>query len=262
MIGFRTRGTARTVVFLLTGYLIAWISEASSIRTGFPYGWYFYIDENLKGEILNWGVPVWDSLSYTFLCFAGLSLAELLMRPPLPLGERVGVRWSAQIDHSPSPVSSPQRERTIRIKTSILAAFFVTILDIIVDPLAHLGDQWFLGKVYYYPNPGFYFDVPFSNFAGWFFVAFVIVGINLFIDRLLQRSTIHDPRLPAEARRAKEGSTFFAKYSGPALYFGIFLFNWGITLWIRQWRLALMDLVWMAIPGYLFYRHARHPKKN
>ncbi|MBI4412501.1 MAG: carotenoid biosynthesis protein [Deltaproteobacteria bacterium] len=142
---------------------------------------------------------------------------------------------------------------------SLLSALFVVILDIVVDPLAHLGDQWFLGKIYYYPKPGFYFDVPLSNFAGWFLVSFVIVGVNLMLERFFKPSTIHT--CPPAVWRDPP-STFFIKYSGPALYFGIFIFNWGITLWIRQWWLAFFDLVWILIPGYLFYRHAGPAKTN
>ena len=73
-------GWRRSFAFLLFGYLIAWASEAASIRTGFPYGWYFYRYENLEGEWLNAGVPVWDSLSYVFLCYAGLELAAVILR--------------------------------------------------------------------------------------------------------------------------------------------------------------------------------------
>lgn len=220
VISYKNKGSVRTLFFLFSGYLIAWISEASSIRNGFPYGWYFYIYENLQGEWLNYGVPVWDSVSYVFLCFAGLSLAEF--------------------------VSKKLEIRNLKfeiIKLVLLAALFTTLLDVVIDPVAHLGDQWFLGKIYYYPNPGFYFDVPLSNFAGWFLVSFAIVGVNLIFDRVISKAPT--------PRGAKAG---FWVLTGPLLYFGIFLFNWGITLWLGEWWLALCGLGVMVIPVYLFAR--------
>lgn len=240
-LGFRTRGGLLTWVFLFTGYFIAWISEASSIRTGFPYGWYSYVYENLKGEWMNWGVPVWDSLSYTFLCFAGMALAEFIF-----LNARVekmndelsykSKRKMAIFDLVPSQL----------VQMTLLGAAFVVILDIIVDPLAHQGDKWFLGHIYYYPNPGYYFDVPISNFLGWFLVANLIIGANLAIERFLSRPPT--PYLGLLQASHSKSKSFVDQYGGLLLYFGIFLFNWGITLWIRDWILALVDLAWIAIP--------------
>src|SRR5260370_1013447 len=35
----------RTILwFTVAGYLISFVSEVSSINTGFPYGWYYYLD--------------------------------------------------------------------------------------------------------------------------------------------------------------------------------------------------------------------------
>ena len=44
-------------------------------------------------------------------------------------------------------------------------------LDVVIDPLAVRGDRWFLGRIFYYPEPGWYFGVPIANFVGW-----VVVG--------------------------------------------------------------------------------------
>lgn len=258
---WRQRGGVQTLIFLFTGYLIAWASEALSIRTGFPYGWYFYIHENLKGEWLNWGVPVWDSVSYVFLCFAGLSVAEFVLVPSLCKG------GLGRVDGR-------------RIKLTLLAAFFTTLLDIIIDPLAHMGDQWFLGKIYYYPDPGFYFDVPLSNFAGWFLVSFLIVGVWGLIEAGIkklearkksqiqisktQQGTflLNDNRNTLkndDGTNARSHDRTIAQES-LFLYFGIFLFNWIITIWLHQWLMALCDLFWIAIPAVLVGRKWKNLK--
>ncbi len=215
-LGFKTKGPLWTFVFLGIGYLIAWTSEFLSIHYGFPYGLYFYIYWNLQGEWLNHGVPVWDSLSYTFMNFAGLGLAEFVFR---------------KINTSPY----------LLLKKAFLAALFVTLLDVVVDPLAHRGDQWFLGKIYYYAYPGLYFDVPLSNYIGWYLVAFSICLAGLVFAKYSQSSS------PAP-------ETVLNKYGVLGLYFGIFLFNWIITLVIGQYTLALFDLLWISIPLLLIYR--------
>lgn len=140
VIGVLNRGLPRTLLFLFLGFTIAWLSEFSSIRNGFPYGLYHYIYENMPGELILGGVPVWDSLSYSFVAYASYEMAAWL-------GD-VGRRLSA--------------------------AVFMVLLDVVVDPLAVRGDKWFLGKIFYYPEGGIYFGVPLSNFAGWFLVALAI----------------------------------------------------------------------------------------
>lgn len=240
IISVRTRGVKRTLLFLFSGYAIAWASEALSIRTGFPYGWYAYVYENMPGEWMNWGVPVWDSLSYTFLCFAGLGLAEFFLLP-----------------RSPNTTSfKSYRQKTLKnfsmteiFGLSLLSAVFIVILDVIVDPLANQGEKWFLGKIYYYPNPGNYFGVPFTNFAGWFLVGFLIVFVNLAIDKIFSRG--RPSPMPVYPDRLLKLDHLLA----PALYLSIVAFNAAITLWIRDFRLVVFDVTWLAfalLTGFLF----------
>ncbi len=215
VLSIRTRGLTRTILFLIIGYTIAWASEALSIRTGFPYGWYFYIYENLKGEWLNYGVPVWDSVSYVFLCYASMMTARFV-----------------------KPHSS-------LFKQIILGAALVVFLDIIIDPVAHLGDQWFLGKIYYYPYPGFYFNVPLANFIGWFFTAALILFIDSLIDRKIPSRTFKELSL-------------FDKLSGPLFYLSIILFNWIITIWIGAYFLAFVDALWIGVIGTLVLHYTKN----
>jgi putative membrane protein len=155
-IGILNRGVGRTFLFLILGYSIAFLSEFSSIRNGFPYGMYHYLYENLEGELLLGGVPVWDSLSYSFLAYASYETAVFFIG-------RIGL---------------------IRLIGPILMLF----LDVVVDPLAVRGDRWFLGKIFYYPEGGIYFGVPLSNFFGWFLVALTIFGCYSFLEKRLFRS--------------------------------------------------------------------------
>src|SRR4030095_12768577 len=106
-------------------------------------------------------------------------------------------------------------------------------IDVIIDPLTALGDRWFLGRIYYYPQGGIYFGVPLSNFFGWAGVAFAITLLFQFFDRCLQNRG-----RPVSVSRWRG----FKAWLGFALYGGVFLFNWGITLWLKEWGLAAADL--------------------
>lgn len=151
-LSIKHQGLVKTIVWLVVGYFIAFLSEYSSINNGFPYGQYYYLYGNLKGELIFAGVPVWDSLSYTFLSYAGYSTAAFAAAP-----------------------------KTNAWKIWLGGSLLTCILDIITDPVAKLGKDWFLGEIYYYAEKGIYFNVPLSNFAGWFFVAAIIIGLNMLI---------------------------------------------------------------------------------
>ncbi|HEX5037350.1 MAG TPA: carotenoid biosynthesis protein [bacterium] len=160
VIGFLNRGLGRTLLFLALGFSIAFLSEVSSIRNGFPYGMYVYVYENMKGEAMLWGVPLWDSLSYSFLAYAAYEYAAFYL-PRAPSLIRRG--WGG----------------------GVLAAILMVLLDVATDPLAVRGSRWFLGHIFYYPNGGAYFGVPLTNFGGWLLVALCIFGVYLALERRL-----------------------------------------------------------------------------
>lgn len=202
VLAWRFFGPRRTLLWLISGYAIAWASEISSITNGFPYGEYHYLYENMPGELMVLGVPFFDSLSYAFLTFAAYATAVLILRCQPPGGMRA----------------------------VLLGALLTMLLDVIVDPIATMGDKWFLGKIHFYAHPGTYFGVPSSNFAGWFLVALGIIGFNALCWRLMPDIFRQRAIAPADLR---------AKWLYPAFYASIALFNIAVTLWVGEWKLAL-----------------------
>lgn len=210
-------GWRRTLIYLVTGYFLAWASELSSIHTGFPYGLYFYIPATVNQELWFLGVPVMDSLSYVFLTYASYCLARLYQ-----------AGWQARAGKADQTwVNGP-------VQTVLLAAILFMLLDVVIDPLALRGYRWFLGQIYGYPEYGGYFGIPLSNFGGWFLVGLVMITV-------LQRLDSWSPA----ARQQPAGQKPWASppYQGTFLYFGILLFNVVLTFVVGEMLLGLIAVV-------------------
>ena len=160
-------GARRALAFLVLGYLISWAAEFCSINFGFPFGEYLYIPATLDRELWVAGVPFMDSLSYVFLAYASYSLALVALTPGRWEGGRFFLEEAPALQGSWRPL--------------VLGAVLMVTLDIVVDPLALRGYRWFLGQIYGYPEPGIYFGVTLSNFAGWFLVALGLIGVLQFL---------------------------------------------------------------------------------
>lgn len=213
----RLWGWRRTFLWLGMGYGIAWASEAMSIRTGFPYGWYFYKYENLTRDILLAGVPIWDSLSYTFLIFAGYTVVQYRF-----------------------PRLSPAA-------TAMTGGLATMLLDIMIDPVSNLGERWFLGSIYYYPTGGWHFGVPISNYIGWFFVAWVVIS-------LFQRITTVSLR---GARQGDAAIPLAHSWLYPAFYLAIGIFNTAIAFWISAPAIGIANTVILLVVGFVVFSRPR-----
>ncbi|MBI5299348.1 MAG: carotenoid biosynthesis protein [Deltaproteobacteria bacterium] len=235
-------GLWRTLIWLIWGYFTALLSEASSIRNGFPYGIYHYIYDNLRGEILVFGVPIWDSASYAFIAYASFATAWFLVEPYFWVhvarrnllseqSEREGeAPMALPLEGATrAPIIDPHVSPSRPFAVATLGAFLMMLADMVIDPVANLGEKWFLGKIYFYPHGGEYFDVPLTNFAGWFLVAFVILtGFQLmekFIFARMKLPVFGAKRFPFQA------------LLGPAFYFGILGFNLTMTYWVETYSL-------------------------
>ena len=196
-------GYLRTAILFFLAWGIAFLSEFSSTRNGFPYGYYEYLESTRDIELWITNVPFFDSLSYTFIAYTSYATALLAYTPIVRRGADIQFAETHRIRQS--------------LAVALLTTLFFVCLDIVVDPVALRGSRWFLGQVFWYPGGGVYFGVPLSNFAGWAIVGAVIIVLFQGIDRLLARrgwgSNAGVRHLPAKA------------LWGPALYYLLLLFN-------------------------------------
>lgn len=216
-------GWQRTISFTAAGYLIAFASEWLSINTGFPYGWYYYIETTRNRELWVAGVPFFDSLSYVFLSYCSYTTALFILSP------LKAWRWNV----------ATLETRGIRRSCSalILGAFLQTFLDIVIDPVALQGRRWFLGQIYGYREQGIHFGVPLSNYGGWLLTSLLLVAAFQLIDA----------RRPA-VTPAGIVNLPFRPLLGPILYLSVLIFNISVTFMIGEPFMALSGILMFALP--------------
>lgn len=207
----RDLGTRRAILYLAWGLTVALVAEIFSTRIGIPFGLYHYTGETRGAELFVSNIPIFSPVSFPFLAYAGFCLARLALPRT----------WAAS--------------RGGRVRMVLLAGVLMTLLDVVIDPLAVLGDRWFLGHVFYYPAGGVYFGVPLSNFVGWLLVGWITVGGLVAVGE----SGAGSPLL------------------GAALYGLVLLFNLGLTFWIGEWALGGAGIVIHLMTFLLLYSISR-----
>ena len=213
-------GLRTTLLFGVITCVIANICEWSSIRNGFPFGLYHYFETTRDRELWIADVPIMDSLSFTFLGFASYTVALLVNSPLYRNGFDLRLLDTARLRRSP--------------RVWVMAALFMVMIDLVVDPLSVRGERWFLGKLFWYDPPGPHFGVPISNYLGWFLIAAIAVGLFQTLDGWLNRGGARPfgivPQLTGRA------------VLGPLLYAGIVCF--GITM---LFGIGASEIGWASI---------------
>ena len=220
-------GWPRTWRFWLISWATAFVCEFSSTRNGIPFGWYHYNGSTVGQELYFSNIPFMDSISFSFLLYAAycLTLCFLLPVHPAPDGSRP---WLTTLHFDLSTRTS--------WSVLLVTALFFAFIDMVIDPVALRGDRWFLGKIYYYPDPGTHFGVPLANYVGWAVVGLISLSIYFRFDR----------KLP-ELSLPTDDSATTRLLLGVGLYYGVLAFNLGVTFWIDEPLLGLTGLL-MYVP--------------
>ena len=155
-------GARRTAAFVAMGVTLGLFFESLSIRTGFPFGPYYYT-EVFGPKVI--GVPYIIPLAWYVIVYLSYVLANLMI-------ER-------------HPVASVTAGRSVML--SLIGAAIVTAYDLALDPfMVRKIGAWVM------INPGNYFGEQFRGFAGWMLVAFTIS----FLFRVTQHRWV-----PSEPKR-------------------------------------------------------------
>lgn len=218
-------GWKKTLTFTVAGYLIAFVSEFSSINTGIPYGWYYYIDTTKNQELWIAGVPFFDSLSYVFLTYCSYTAALLTVSPIKTW------RWEL--------VTLETRSIRRSFAVLLLGSLYQVFLDIVIDPVALQGNRWFLGQIYGYREAGGHFGVPLSNYIGWWIVSLILVFTLQRIDARVARK---------KEKPAGIANLPFRSLLGPVLYLSVLVFNFAVTISIGETLMAMTGIFMFTLP--------------
>lgn len=218
----RLIGWQRTWRFWLISWATAFICEYSSTRTGIPFGWYHYTGATVGQELYISDIPFMDSISFSFLLYAAYCVALCLLLP---------IETTSK--SAPAVLRFDLESRT---SWSVLglSAFLFSFIDMVIDPVALRGDRWFLGKIYYYPDPGWHFGIPVANYIGWAVVGLLSLLCYFPFDR----------RLPELRPSPCVTSRLLL---GVGLYYGVLTFNLAVTFWIREFIQGISGLM-MHLP--------------
>ncbi|PTL75604.1 carotenoid biosynthesis protein [Vitiosangium sp. GDMCC 1.1324] len=137
-------------LFFVFAVSVAFVLEASSIATGFPFGFYVH---NVAGFKLL-GVPPLVAFIYAIFGWLAWNLARLIVRQhPCDAG---GVN---------------------RFTTPLVASFILAAQDLPFDPIG----STVLG-IWTFRSPSGYFGVPLTNFLGWMFTGWVFFQLFALVE--------------------------------------------------------------------------------
>jgi putative membrane protein len=141
--GARSYGRLGILTFVAITLIIGNIFENLGVRTGFPYGHYYFTDI-MGPKLLN--VPVLLGLAYVGMAYLSWTLARVILggiHRPL-VGPRV-------------------------LALPVIAAFIMVAWDLSQDPV------WgTILRCWIWLQGGAYFGVPVTNFLGWFLTVYII----------------------------------------------------------------------------------------
>jgi hypothetical protein len=174
----RQLGWRRTLVYGVVAFGVGALAENGSVHVGFPYTSYSF-NPALRGKELWIGdVPLFVPLSYTFMGYFAFASGRLL-------------------------ASGPWRTRARHWWMEFALAWMLAVWALwVVDPVSRLGDEFYLGRVFRYRGPGFWFGLPLASQLGFALTSLVLLAL-LFVlsrgerDRAVTGGMVRHPHLGA-----------------------------------------------------------------
>jgi len=173
----RQLGWRRTLLYAFVAVGVGALAENGSVHFGVPYTRYAFNDALRGKELFIGDVPLMVPLSYTFMAYFAFASGRLL-------------------------ASGPYRTRSVRSWHEWLLALMLAVWALwILDPVSRLGDQFYLGEVFRYAGPGFWFGLPLGSQLGFAVTAAILLALLFSLDRaapdLPVDGLLHHPHLPA-----------------------------------------------------------------
>jgi uncharacterized membrane protein len=173
----RQLGWKKTLIYAAAAVGLGVLAENGSVHFGVPYTQYHFNSALRHKEIFVGSVPLMVPLSYTFMAYFAFAGGRLL-------------------------ASGPWHTRGKRLWHEYLLGVMLAVWVIwIVDPVSRLGNHFFLGQLFRYDGPGFWFGLPIGSQAGFALTAGILIALLTWMtrrepDRAVRRAIAH-PHLTA-----------------------------------------------------------------
>jgi putative membrane protein len=155
----RQLGWKRTLIYGLVAVGLGALAENGSVHWGVPYTKYAFNDALRDKELFIGDVPLMVPLSYTFMAYFAFAGGRLL-------------------------ASGPWRTRGRRVWHEYVIALMLAVWVVwILDPVSRLGDRFFLGELFRYDGPGFWFGLPIGSQAGFALTAGILIAFLTYLAR-------------------------------------------------------------------------------
>lgn len=155
----RHLGWRRTGIYAAAAIGIGVLAENGSVHLGIPYTRYAFNDDLRGDELFVGDVPLMVTLSYTFMSYFAFAAARLV-------------------------VGGPHRTRSNMPVLEYLTAVMLGVWAIwVVDPISRLGAHFFLGELFAYDGPGFWFGLPVGSQLGFTLTVGLLVGLLTWLMR-------------------------------------------------------------------------------
>jgi putative membrane protein len=159
VLAVRHLGWRRTGIYTLVALAVGALAENGAVHTGIPYTRYSF-DRGLRGDELFLGdVPLMVTLSYTFMAYFAFGAARLV-------------------------VGGPYRSRSAMPVLEYATAVMLGVWLIwVIDPISRLGAHFFLGELFHYDGPGFWFGLPLGSQLGFVLTQGLLIGLLTWLAR-------------------------------------------------------------------------------
>ena len=156
----RQLGWKRTGIYAAVALAVGIAAENGSVHFGIPYTTYSFNESLRDDELFVGDVPLMVPLSYTFMAYFAFAAGRLV-------------------------ASGPFRTRAPRAWHELAVAWMLAVWAIwVLDPVSRLlGDRFYLGELFRYEGPGFWFGLPLGSQVGFALTAGILVLVLHRLDR-------------------------------------------------------------------------------
>jgi putative membrane protein len=155
----RHLGWRKTGIYVLVALVVGGIAENGSVHFGIPYTRYAFNDSLRGDELWLFDVPLMVPLSYTFMAYFAFSSGRLI-------------------------ASGPRRTRAPRAWHELAIAIMLGVWALwVLDPVSRMGDRFYLGELFRYEGPGFWFGLPLGSQVGFAVTAAILIATLHWLDR-------------------------------------------------------------------------------